>query len=173
MVEVSSAVSEGVGTEPKATLSHSLLGGRLHVYKRPESRYWQCSAYQAGHNWRVSTREQTLAEAKQFAEDWYLELRGKHRRGELRHEKTFKEAAVQFEREYEIITEGQRSPRYVQTQEDRLRVHLIPFFGSMGVAPPTPSWRLWDSMVFRSMPSAAVNEVKRPGSQMPLRFPGA
>ena len=65
-------------------------------------------------------------------------MRGKLRSGEIRAGKTFTEAAAQFEREYEIITQGQRSPRYVQGQKDRLRVHLIPFFGRMALSEITP-----------------------------------
>lgn len=114
-----------------AAISHDLMGGKLHVYKRPGSHVWQCSAYEAGKNRRVSTREKSLAHAKQFAEDWYLELRGKLRSGELKAGKTFKEAAAQFEREYEIITEGQRNARYVSDHKRRLKIHLIPFFGHM------------------------------------------
>lgn len=52
-----------------AAISHDLMGGKLHVYKRPGSHVWQCSAYEAGKNRRVSTREKSLAHAKQFAED--------------------------------------------------------------------------------------------------------
>jgi integrase len=122
----------------EAAVNHDLMGGKLHVYKRPGSHFWQCSAYEAGKNRRVSTKEESLAHAKQFAEDWYLELRGKLRSGELNSEKTFKEAATQFEREYEIITEGQRSPEYVEGHKRRLRIHLIPFFGNMGLSEITP-----------------------------------
>jgi hypothetical protein len=32
----------------EAGLTNSLMGGKLHVYKRPGSRFWQCSAYLAG-----------------------------------------------------------------------------------------------------------------------------
>lgn len=114
------------------------MGGKVHVYKRDNSSCWQCSSYLAGKNRRVSTKEESLSKAKDFAEDWYLELRGKSRSGELRSEKSFKDATKQFEREYEIITEGQRSPTYMQTMRDRLRVHLIPFFGNMGLSEITP-----------------------------------
>ena len=53
-------------------------------------------------------------------------------------EKTFKEAAAVFEREYEVITEGQRSPAYVRGHKDRIRLHLNPYFGSMGISAVTP-----------------------------------
>ena len=112
--------------------THQILGGKVHVYKRPSSSLWQCSTYLAGRNRRVSTKQESLQLAKEFAEDWYLTLRDKNRQGELLSEKTFKQAADQFEREYEIITDGQRSPRWVEGHKARLRLHLIPFFGSMG-----------------------------------------
>jgi integrase len=118
--------------------SHDILGGKVHVYRRDNSSRWQCSTYLAGKNRRVSTKEDSLAKAKDFAEDWYLELRGKARTGELKSEKTFREAAALFEREYGIITQGERSAEYVDGQSRRLKVHLIPFFGPMGLSEITP-----------------------------------
>ncbi len=117
---------------------HTILGGKVHVYRRDNSSRWQCSTYLAGKNRRVSTKEDGLAKAKDFAEDWYLGLRGKVRNGEITSEKTFREAAVQFEREYQIITEGQRNPEYVEGHSTRLRLHLVPFFGDMGLSEITP-----------------------------------
>lgn len=109
---------------------HELMGGKLHVYKRENSRFWQCSTYLGGRNHRTSTGEESIAQAKDIAEDWYLELKGKHKRGEIKAGKTFKQAAEQFEREYEIITQGERNPKYVKGHKDRIRVHLTPFFGN-------------------------------------------
>src|ERR1019366_8670866 len=117
---------------------HTILGGKVHVYRRDNSSRWQCATYLAGKNRRVSTKEDGLAKAKDFAEDWYLELRGKARSGEITNEKTFREAAVQFEREYQIITEGQRNAEYVEGHSTRLRLHLLPFFGDMGLSEITP-----------------------------------
>src|SRR5260370_36795133 len=108
---------------------HVLMGGKLHVYKRDNSQCWQCSTYLAGRNRRVSTKEESLEHAKDFAEDWYLELRGKHRTGEIKGGKTFRQAAERFIREYEVITQGQRNAKYVEVQEMRINVHLLPFFG--------------------------------------------
>lgn len=53
--------------------------GKLHAYKREISGFWQCSAYLAGKNRRLTTKEESLSHAKEIAEDWYLELRGKAR----------------------------------------------------------------------------------------------
>lgn len=123
---------------PESSAKHSLMGGKLHVYRRENSGKWQCSTYLAGKNHRTSTGTESLAHAKDFANDWYLELHGKHRRGEIKAEKTFKEAAAVFEREYEVITEGQRSPAYVRGHKDRVRLHLNPFFGTKGLSQVTP-----------------------------------
>ncbi len=113
---------------------HTILGGKVHVYKRENSSCWQCSTYLAGKNRRMSTKEDSLSRAKEIAEDWYLQLRGKLRSGEIKTEKTFSEASEQFLREYEIITQGQRSKVYVDGQSWRSRVHLVPFFGEMGLS---------------------------------------
>jgi hypothetical protein len=51
---------------------HRIVDGKVYVYKRPNSNLWQCSTYFAGKNRRVSTKEESLSKAKEFAEDWYL-----------------------------------------------------------------------------------------------------
>jgi integrase len=113
---------------------HTILGGKVHVYKRPNSSCWQCSSYLGGKNRRTSTKEDSLSQAKEIAEDWYLQLRGKLRTGEIKTEKTFREASELFLREYDIITQGERSKIYVEGQHWRSRVHLVPFFGPMGLS---------------------------------------
>jgi integrase len=110
------------------------MNDRLHVYKRPNSRYWQCSTFLAGRNRRKSTKESNLSRAIAFAEDWYLDVRGKQRAGTLRDGKTFRTVSKHFLREYEVITDGQRSPSYVDTIHKKIRVHLDPYFGDMLVS---------------------------------------
>ena len=39
-----------------------------------------------------------------------------------------------FTAEYEIITEGERSPKWVQSHQIRLRLHLLPFFSDLPVS---------------------------------------
>jgi integrase len=117
---------------------HELMGGKLHVYRRENSGNWQCSTYLAGKNWRVSTKEDSLSLAKDFAEDWYLGLKGKSRAGGLKTGKTFKYAAERFFDEFEVITQGQRSPIYVAGHKKRLENHLIPFFKDKVLSEITP-----------------------------------
>jgi hypothetical protein len=117
------------------TARHELLGGKVQLYKRPNGRFWQCSTSIGGTQHRATTEKEELSQAEDAAEDWYLELRGMFKRGELgklieaNAEKTFREAAEQFLHEFPIITEGQRNEIYVQGHERRLRKYLIPFFG--------------------------------------------
>lgn len=113
---------------------HSILGGKVHLYKRDGSPKWQCSTFLQGQNRRTSTKTESLAQAKDFAEDWYLTLRGKQNRGELVSERTFRQAAEVFVREYEVITEGERSPKWVEGHKARIRLHLMPFFGKLGLS---------------------------------------
>jgi len=96
---------------------HTLFGGKVRIYKRERSQLWQCSTYLAGKNRRMSTGEDSLALAKEFAEDWYLELRGKQRAGLLGGEKTFKEEAQQFLREFQGLAQGELSKNQSQVNQ--------------------------------------------------------
>ena len=135
--------------------SHTILDGNVHVYRRENSRFWQCASYLTGRNHRRTTKETTLREAKEFAEAWYHELcvadrlqrlgssltgrlgeiasadrptphlvgtdlrrAAAHRRTPNRPSEsgapTFRKAAKEFVREYEVMTAGERNARYVK-----------------------------------------------------------
>ena len=139
------------------TESHLLMDGALHVYRRENSRYWQCSTYLGSRNYRQTTKEVSLAAAKDFARDWYMErcVEDRQRRrggvalldgtvqppiagtgappdGRRRRTPTgpsFKDAADAFTSEFEVITLGERNVEYVASKSDHIRVHLLPFFG--------------------------------------------
>lgn len=110
--------------------THTLMDGRLHVYRREGSRFWQCSTYLAGRNYRQTTKEESLVLAMQFARDWYLEQYVEDRRIRgASNRPTFRQATEAFLAEYEIITQGERNRDYVSQKFDHIRVHLLPFFG--------------------------------------------
>lgn len=153
-------------------IKHSILGDKVHVYKRDNSKYWQCSTYLQGKNRRTSTKEDSLQHAKQFAEDWYLELRGKSRAGLLKDEKTFRVAAEQFLKEYEVITEGQRSPRWVEGHAIRLRVHLNPFFGDLPISDVTAG-KVQEYRVHRMTPNPDSNPAESKSNRKPKATPPA
>jgi len=117
---------------------HTLMGGKLHLYKRANSSQWQCSAYLGGANRRRSTKTDSLEHAIEIAEDWYFGLRGKHQAGMLKTGKTFRVAAEQFLKEYEVLTEGKRSPEWVDLLKQKLDKYLIPYFGPKVLSEITP-----------------------------------
>lgn len=143
-------------------LRHKILGGKVQVYRRPNTNQWQCSASIDGKQYRASTKEDSLDRAKEVAEDWYLGLRGKARAGILRTEKTFAKAAEQFLKEYGIITEGQRSPRWTEGHAIRLRLHLNPFFGALGLSEVTAG-KVQEYRVHRMSAPAAKPQPKAKG----------
>lgn len=53
--------------------THDLMDGKLHVYRRDNSRFWQCSTYLNGRNHRATTKEENVVLAKEYAKEWYLE----------------------------------------------------------------------------------------------------
>lgn len=116
------------------TEKHTILGGKVHVYRRENSKFWQCSTFMAGKNHRSSTKEESLSCAKDFAEDWFFTLKDQDRRGLIKNEKTFKNVADRFEHEYEAMTKGERSPKWVEGHKARLRLHLLPYFGDKGLS---------------------------------------
>jgi integrase len=135
---------------------HSILGGKVHLYRRGDSDNWHCSTFLKGRNRRKSTKEDSLPRAREIAEDWYLELRGKARIGHLpeqlepdvpkrlrpvgrkpasdripiglKRRMTFDEAADQFTAEYGVINQGEVSERWVAGHQSRLKAHLRPYF---------------------------------------------
>ncbi|HTW33574.1 MAG TPA: hypothetical protein VMD53_03070 [Rhizomicrobium sp.] len=115
----------------ETTARHSLMDNEVQLFMRPRSPYWYCSATVGGRQRKSTTKEESLARAKDVARDWYLGLIGKYRAGELKAGKTFEEAASRFIDEFETITEGQRSPIYVEGHKYRIKNHLNPFFGKM------------------------------------------
>jgi len=141
------------------TETHSFMDGKVHIYRRDRSRFWQCSSYMDGRNLRVSTKEESLTMAKEFAREWYMAayVDSRHRNQNSRisplfrkfgHEDRppesrtiqtkksekpsgpiFREAAEKFIAEYSVITQGQRNKDWTAQHVLRARIHLIPFFG--------------------------------------------
>ena len=145
--------------------SHQILNGKVQLYRRGESRIWQCAASVGGKQRRATTKRESLALASEFAEDWYLAMRGKDHAGILLSEKSFAQAAQQFLKEYEIITEGERSKRWTEGHEIRLRIHLLPFFGDLGLSKVTPG-KVQDYRIHRMTSRLEPNPASR--SNRPL-----
>ena len=116
------------------TARHFLMDKKVQLYMREKSPHWQAACSFGGKQRRMTTHEESLSRAKDVAQDWYLGLLGKFRAGDLKAGKTFREAADRFIDEFETITEGERSPTYVDAHKYRIKNHLNPFFGDMVVS---------------------------------------
>lgn len=147
--------------------SYKLMDGRLFVYRRDNTKYWQCSTYIRGRNYRQTTKEDNLAHAKAFAKAWFMELHvedrrrrsggnsllmdglvevtipasssmpDRRRRTPSKGGVTFRQVTEIFKKEYEAITLGERSEAYVASKDDQIKVHLLPFFGDTPIADVT------------------------------------
>ncbi|MDQ0462967.1 integrase [Caulobacter ginsengisoli] len=119
--------------------THLLFDGRVQIYRRGAALVWQCAARVDGHRFRHSTGEENLERATAFAEEWYLDLRGRVRTGQplglpdkpKRPERTFADAADEFIREVRVLAAGSRSPLYIAELEIRLKASILPFFGKL------------------------------------------
>ena len=114
---------------------HTILEGKVRIYRRPNTKKWHCAARIHGKNIRRSTNETQLGKAEKVAEDWYFSLRGGFNPTanidikEPPKEKTFIDAAETFVEEYDIQTKGERNPVYARAHGARIKNHLQPFFG--------------------------------------------
>lgn len=139
---------------------HTLMDGKVHVYRRENSRFWQCAIYLGRRNYRQSTKQETLALALEWAREWSMDRLAEERlrkRGVLITTpgeaavgmlpsvqpqperpkpggKTFREAAETFIAEFEVVTQGERNAEYVASKSRILERHLLPFFGDKALS---------------------------------------
>ncbi|WP_296174411.1 site-specific integrase [uncultured Brevundimonas sp.] len=156
------------------------MDGKLHVYRRENSRFWQCATYLSGRNYRQSTKETNIAYAREFARDWYLDRVAEDRL--RRHgvlpttpnsmvviperiaprrsgEKTFREAAAAFEKEYAAMTLGERNAQYVASKGRVIRLYLNPFFGDLPIS-EVSAGRIQDYRLQRVTPPEEPQRVR-------------
>jgi len=116
-----------------AASTHTMFDGRVQIYRRPGGDAWQCAARVGGKRFRATTGETSLERAKDVAEEWYLDLRGRLRNGEVvpdkPREKTFAEAWDGYSRQVRVLAATTRSPLYVKMLEMKVKRHILPFFG--------------------------------------------
>lgn len=168
--------------------SHTLMDGKVHVYRRENSGFWQCAVFLGGRNHRQTTRQKSLALAMDFAREWYMERYADERlrrrglpsptdaerqaAGEplfLRPRPkakpvgpTFQQAAEMFVAEYRVITQGERNPKYVERKSQHLRLYLLPFFGDRPLEQVTAGL-IQEYRVHRLNPPEAPSEKRSRG----------
>jgi hypothetical protein len=73
-----------------------LLGGKIQIYQRGNSRFWQARASVGNKQRQFSTKQEIQDLAAKAAETWYFSLQGKNQAGVLNDRPIFKKAADQF-----------------------------------------------------------------------------
>jgi integrase len=137
-----------------------LLGGKLQLYQRDNTRFWQARTSVGRKQRQFSTKRESLEQASKIAEDWYLTLVAKERVGALDSGPTFKKAADQFLKEYAVITEGERSGKWTESHAIRLRIHLVPFFGNFPLNKVTPG-KVQEYRVHRMTTFQEINPLSK------------
>ena len=106
---------------------HTILAGKVKLYKRGRSSCWQCSTFHGGREHRKSTKQESLEKAIDFAEDWYLETRAGIK-SEKKHGRPFRYYFDMFKRDFLAIAH-ERNDDYVQFTIRRLEKFVLPFLG--------------------------------------------
>jgi integrase len=159
--------------------SHTLMDGKVHVYRREKSRFWQCATFLSGRNHRQSTRQESLVYALEYAREWYLDRVAEdrlRRRGGIvvpagqasipvdapklqSGEKSFRAAAAAFLLEFEAMTLGERNAQYVASKARILRLYLLPYFGDLPISQVTAG-RIQEYRVHRVTPPSEPQRVR-------------
>ena len=127
------------------------MDGKLHVYKRDDSRFWLCRTFVDGKYKVKSTGEETLRDSRDFSIKWYEDIKYKQRHDIPVHGKTFLSITDEYleyqntlvknyERSVKTgsiqktgkITGKYRTPRQAKDYESRIR-QLNKFFSKMDV----------------------------------------
>lgn len=87
-------------------------------------------------------------------------------------EPTFSDAAAVLTEEYEVITEGQRSKKWTEGHQIRLRKHLLPFFGEMGLSEINENAAL-DYRIYRMTGKKPGEKEPKPDENTPPHKPPA
>ena len=114
-----------------------LHGGKLHVFKRKESRFWWCGFYHGKKYFRASTSNENSKEADKVAETWYfqkrLELAGVPPVASK--QKSFAVAATKAVAIYQAaVNRGDRSAAYFHALRIVIEKQLVPVIGNEAVA---------------------------------------
>lgn len=154
--------------------SHTIMDGKVHVYRRGKSPNWQCSTYLGGRNHRQTTRQSNIAFAIEFARDWYLDRVAEDRlrergvlapaerapvRTTLSPPRTLRSAAELFVKEYEAMTMGERNAEYVRSKERALRLYILPFMGNLPLS-EINAGRIQDYRLHRMTPPTVLKATR-------------
>ena len=109
-----------------------VLDGKLHIFRRKDTRNWWCGYHHKGVYRRTSTRQADLSVAIEAAKKWYYgeQYQLTHGPAPVRTKDTYAYHAQLAIEDYERLgVAGTRSPKYAAQLKHLIDNHLIPFFG--------------------------------------------
>ena len=107
----------------------------LQIYRIPASRFWQVRMFVDRKYVRKSTKTDDKSQAIEFAKTLYDTIRINQRLDVSVHTDTFHACALHLMRRQEsLVATGQRDDRIVIEDQKKLKLDILPFFGTMGVA---------------------------------------
>lgn len=125
-----------------------ILDGKLHIFRRKDTKNWWCGYHHAGVYRRTSTKQAELSQAIEAAKKWYYGEQYQIGNGHevVRTKDTFAHYARLAIADYERLAQGTtHSAKYAKGLKNLLENHLIPFFGKHKVTSVDQS--LWHSYV--------------------------
>lgn len=157
------------------TERHTLdMGGRaLSLYRLSDtaqnsSPYWQCKCFIDGRSRQISSKEENLTQAKDFARKWYASLLLKLEQGvPLKGDpKTLDSVAeTYFNRCDRIAEQGKRHKNYGKDKRNRYKNYLAPFFKNDLVheitTPRINNWLKWRESIRIKTDRLLTAELKK------------
>ena len=110
-----------------------MMDGRLHVYKREGSRYWQCSAFLVRTGTGASQQRPTVSPKRRTSRRIGTSVfRGKLKAGDPQARTNVRAGRRPIPTEYE--NHRRRAQRLRRRTWRRLHIHSVPFFGNIGLS---------------------------------------
>ena len=132
--------------------------GRLHIYQRPRSPYWQCGFHFKGKYYRHSTKEMDDKTAIRAAEQWYIGTQASLRFDpDLVQGKTVRAVVPLVLRSLEErVQRGERSASYLTSVRNIMKAVIVPYFGSSLVEKiDHPAWEKFKRAQYEQSPNLA------------------
>jgi len=110
---------------------HTIVAGKVQIYKRPNNSLWQCSTILPARTGAAEPKKRVSRKPRKSPRTGICSSGKSSAPVKIKTEKTFREVSEHYLHEYEIMTPGQRNRRHVEDQHRRSRLHLLPFFRNL------------------------------------------
>lgn len=115
-----------------------LQDGKLHIYTRPNTKFYWCKFYHKRVPFRTSTRTNDLKKATDFAQQWYWGRQHEISTGKVAPTSNAKSFAVAAEKALDAyrrdVARGTRSQSYLTSLTNMLRNRVVPELGKYALA---------------------------------------